>query len=142
MAVSETEIRKQFRRLKPVYSPPRAVKDPAELIESWAYLLQDMADADLDTAVTLYMRSEAEWWPKPGQLRALVFTDGARAAAQGEGNAMSNPDGSCIVCGAPVEWLDANGEPTALDKPGRYHIRHHRAKHDAEGVAVPGPFAR
>jgi hypothetical protein len=57
------------------YRPPDIYQEPGAFKEAcnlWTLLLPDMTSEDLMLAVASYIRSGAEWWPKPGQILALV----------------------------------------------------------------------
>ena len=53
-------------------SPDGMARDVEAAAAVWAAVLRDVSDHDLTRAVALWARGGSPWWPKPGELRALV----------------------------------------------------------------------
>lgn len=154
--VSEIEVRSVLRTLAAVYKPPDG--DRAEVVHAWLTVLRGV-DADmLGQAVRTYMRSDRQFFPKPGQILALVrqLESESFGDRPPEGSTDWNQlqDGPCPVCGAVLE---AVVDPLAHDvvwdtraramrrrtrddaPPGeRFGMIHDRAAHARAGVPIVG----
>lgn len=144
MSLSEFAVRGQLRRLEGAYNPPQA--DAGRILETWREVLGDLTEAELADAVGAYLKSDRAYFPKPGQLRALAMQ--ARGVDRNTATTvLENPDGSCAVCGAPVELLTPDGQPLpkgmdAAAARARYGHRHVRMEHDRTGAPMWGRFSR
>jgi len=81
--ISSTDLAKAFAVLKASgFQEPAAWSgmDPEIITSTWAGMLADVPPHALEAAVVGYVRSGAEFWPRPGQLLHC-----ARAAAKGPG---------------------------------------------------------
>jgi len=143
MRVTKADIMFGLQRLLEVY--PRAKHlpdDPAKLTEIYHRELDDL-DVDVFRAgVNAYCKSDARYFPKPGELRAC-----GQRIAKPEGDpedAMTRwerewPERGakdplpCPVCGAVDTWADSSPF-----KGQRRFVPHDPAKHQAAGIAFIG----
>jgi len=162
---TEWAIKEQLRRLEGAYTPPKA--EGPMVVKTWVDVLDDVPDEDLRRAVSSYLKSDRSFHPKPGQIRVIAKKELVKAGEEAdEGTLMANPDGSCAVCGAPIELLTAWGTPipgdwstppmpaglTALQmlawaeenvdsrlirSRARYGHRHDFEAHERAGIATP-----
>ena len=100
MRITSIEFRSVFRKLAHAFRPPPAAQeDWDEFVKTWLKVLGDVSPAELNEAAMEYMRTEDNFFPNPGQLRALAL----RRRTQPRYEAPE--EGACDVCGA-----EAGGE--------------------------------
>ena len=78
--VTRQEVTLQLRRLSAIYGVPEAARVDREMFErEWTRILARLDHAELEHAVSAYLETAAEYWPKPGQL--LVWAKARRSPA-------------------------------------------------------------
>lgn len=141
-----TEILHAIERLLVVYSKPRHVASLSDLAGEWEKVLYTLTPDALDYAVTAYLESAADYFPKPGQLvqfaRAMPrrgFAPGAtttdylaweqdwgRREVPTDTGVTTTGFTACPVCGAVPEWSP------------RLRVRHLAQRHREAGVVLIG----
>lgn len=102
-------IKDAMQRLAGAYNPPRAERE--NRMRTWQAVLDDVVDSDLESAVTIYLKSDRNYYPRPGQLRAIALSAATKPGKVPNTTEFNAADGSCAICGAPVELLTPWGSP-------------------------------
>ena len=145
MRVTKADIMFGLQRLLEVY--PRAKHlpdDPAKLTEIYHRELDDLDVEIFRTAVSAYCKSDARYFPKPGELRALgqrvhradLGADKLTAQERWEREwpeAPLNRPLPCPTCGA----VDGASVDAPIPTKRRF-VPHDAAKHQAAGVGFVG----
>jgi hypothetical protein len=140
------EILHAIERLLVVYSKPRHVSNLGDLATEWERVLWPVTTDALEFAVGAYLESNAEYFPKPGQIAALCRTMPRRG--QGPGATESAYRTWELDWGAG-ETTDERGtaHPTFTACPvcnvapayhPRFAVRHLAAMHRQAGVSIVG----
>lgn len=86
MTISGTALRETFRVLTAAgFRPPTDHSDETQLrlaISAWSAAWEHGTDDELRGAAMAFLQTDAKWWPKPGELRALVPKRERRAVRQ------------------------------------------------------------
>lgn len=144
--LTKADILAAFKTLSAVYTESRALMRMRESgIEIWLETLTRarVTSAELTEAVKRYIGSEAQYWPKPGDLikHARMARDDARATARPSGSLAEyqawerrswrteslDADAPCPVCGAMPEWA-----PQLV-------VKHDHQVHYEAGIGYSGP---
>lgn len=138
MMLAKTDVAAALDRLATVYTAPKGVS-LATLGDVWFQALHELAAPQLRVAVDTYLRSSARFFPKPGEIRALVpRTNGdehdgslaGRYRAWQYGSALGDGE-PCPVCGSTLEVSEEHG--------GRYVVLHDHQRHIEAGLGYAGP---
>ncbi len=142
---SREQVRTLIGKLGTIYAQPQNVDGT---VDGWLFVLEGCNDHELRKAVEEYMRSEARYFPKPGEI--LKHVQASRSKHWGEETQASKDwnqlqEGPCPVCGAVLQlYADPHAAKyvynprtgrwrnrTADDPPApkRYAVVHDRAKH-------------
>lgn len=71
--MNPADLRTQLARLEAIYGTSRAAqRDRTAYEREWTRALGYASSDDLERAVSAYLSSEAEHWPKPGQLLGWI----------------------------------------------------------------------
>ncbi len=158
--VSDYDVGRAVNKLRAAgFTVPAGVSE-LDLARGWRHVLGGISSAELHRAVDGYLRSDRTYWPKPGQLLAVLEADPHRAVA-----AIDSPrgwdqthEGPCPVCGAVLQLLTARqAHPDTADlvwdrgrmrqrtsedreQPQRYGVLHDRARHAEAGVPCVGAW--
>lgn len=134
--MTKADVLVAIRQLMEVYTLPKG-RTADDLAGTWLSVLGEMSPERLRAAVAVYRRSDASYFPKPGQLRALarelnVAERSGPMGAEGEYRKWQSEgmDGPCPVCGSIVE--------TATETT-RAQIRHDHQQHYEAGIGYAGP---
>lgn len=144
--LTKADILAAFKLLSAVYAESRALMRMRESgIEIWHETLSRarVKPDELTEAVKRYIASDAQYWPKPGDLlkQVRLTRDEARASIRPTGSlaeyqawerrswrtADLNADAPCPVCGAMPEWA-----PQLV-------VKHDHQLHYEAGIGYSGP---
>lgn len=101
--VTAVDTRREIKRLTMVYG---GQKDQEELASTWAFVLKGVDVMELRSAVGDYLRSDARYFPKPGQLRSRILAERAERIPIEKPKEQEGAE--CPGCGAtPVEMTAA-----------------------------------
>jgi hypothetical protein len=143
MRVSRADVLFALERLLQIYPKPKhGAQEIAELAEIFHRELDDLDVEVFRAGVNAYCKSDARYFPKPGELRAI-----GQRIAKPEGspeNAMATWERAwpergagrplpCPVCGAVDTWADSSPF-----KGQRRFVPHDPAPHQAAGVPFIG----
>ena len=110
--LTEYDIKKTMSRLEAAgyFIPPAASENWHEFQREWRDSLADVTHDELAAAVTDWIRSDSEWFPKAGQLLGMIQRRRTTPYYH-------DPDVPCPVCGA---------------EPGAEHMKAPHAELNAE----------
>lgn len=120
-----------------VYARPKHMPDADQMASVYTEVLCDVPAEAVRKAVREYLRSEAQFFPKPGQLRAMAHqfapalrspSGYARWVASGYRDPETRDLLPCPACGSVLEERD-----------GRLNIWHDHERHRQAGVPYHGP---
>ena len=142
---TKIEIRAQLRRLSGVFNPPDA--EGEVIIDSWHDILGSTPDAELHDAVTVYLRSDASFFPKPGKLLSIIAQRRRQAQDMAKGSPLFHEDGSCAICGNPMQWVTPDGQPLPasmdpVEHRARLHVIHDLHEHRRVNAPIIGRYVR
>jgi hypothetical protein len=132
------DMRGVLEKLGDVHTSPAATEeDVTRLAETWLEVLGDLPLTSINRAVTVYLKSEKRFFPKPGEIRALarqylepgVETLADRHAAwlrNGMSDRLGGRHTPCPVCGAELAFYR------------RFEMRHDQQRHYEAGVGYAG----
>ena len=110
MSVTEMGAARAVRSLMQVYTQPR---DEDATVAAFRMVLDDVSDEELQSVVRQYLKSDRQYFPKPGTLRQMALEN--RPAAEAHTGPIGwdqLQDGPCPVCGAV---LQLGTDPTYRD---------------------------
>jgi hypothetical protein len=143
----KADVLAAFKKLSAVYSESRSLMKMRETgIEIWLETLErrHVTPVELEEPVRRYLASDAQYWPKPGDLlkHAITFREETRTAGRAVGNLGKAYDAwerrgrrneaetgyePCPVCESVVEW-----NPLPI-------VRHDHQRHYEAGIGYSGP---
>lgn len=126
MNLNKPYISEALDRLAALYKPPTANLEA--LASAWEAALRGATADQIRAGVEAYIRSDARFFPKPGQIRTLGIAGTARVVAAKE--AAKDPDAPCATCGAV---------PGPVPGSQRWNTLHDHEQHLRAGVAYSGP---
>lgn len=138
MILTKQDVARVLDRLATVYRVPKGT-DITTLGDVWMRALVNVTADELQEATDAYLRSTARFFPKPGELLAMVpkrersLDDGTLRGRylvwfHGDGMAAHEP---CPVCGSALDVSHAHG--------GRYVVLHDHQRHFETGIPYAGP---
>ena len=125
MNLNKPYILEALDRLAVIYKAQTS--DLSRLAGVWESALSGLAPDQIRAGVEAYIRSDARFFPKPGQIRLLAQSSGQRLAAVKVSSI--DPDAPCSVCGTI---------PGQLPKSQRWGVVHDHEKHYAAQVSYAG----
>lgn len=126
MNLNKPYIVEALDRLAVLYKPQTS--DLAALASAWEVALRGATPEQIRAGVEAYIRSDARFFPKPGQIRTLGIAGTARVVAAKE--AAEDPDAPCPICDAV---------PGPIPGSARWNTLHDHEKHLRAGIGYAGP---
>jgi len=154
--VTDLDVRRALKDLASVYKRPDGDRD--DMVATWRRALGEVDPRHLEEAVVEYMRSERQFFPKPGQLLVIIrrlesesYGD-RRVAETADWNQLQ--DGPCPICGAVMRvvtdplakravWdhkkrVMRKRQPDDPPPTKRLGVIHDRVRHQQAGVPIVG----
>lgn len=107
--ITDLHVRKAFRTLRAAGYKPPPTNELADAVELWADILSKFDPQELEAAVVKYAARDTPWFPKPGQIKALILF-GRPARAHKE-----EPSGGPRLTSSEVRAI---WEAEGIDLPG------------------------
>lgn len=133
--LARSDVAAVLDRLATVYRPPAGTSLPL-LGDVWVRALAGIGPAELADAVDAYLRSPARFFPKPGEIRALIPR---QAGAQDDGTLAGRyrtwQYGSGVGDGAPCPVCGSTLETTTRG----WAVLHDHQRHYESAIGYAGP---
>jgi hypothetical protein len=134
--IGRQDVAAALDRLATVYAAPKVALPT--LGDVWVRALAGIEPRELHTAVDRYLQSSARFFPKPGEIRALIPRQNGDTPNDGTlaGRYHTWQQGSALGDGAPCPVC---GSTLAQDASGRLTVLHDHQQHVEAGIAYVGP---
>jgi hypothetical protein len=133
--IGRQDVATALDRLATVYAAPKVALPT--LGDVWVRALTGVEPRELHAAVDRYLQSPARFFPKPGELRALIPRhNGDEHDGSLEGRSRAWQYGSAVGDGEPCPVC---GSTLAQDATGRLVVLHDHQQHVEAAVGYVGP---